>query len=67
MFDDLDDEKTMENLYGLVAIHAYNDGTYVIRTSMDMAETHELIQTALQDIEDGDLEGIDDFDSGHLH
>lgn len=57
----IEDDENIENIYGIIGITAYNDGTYVIRTSMGLQETHELIINALQDLEDGDLEGMEDF------
>lgn len=50
-----------ENLYGLVALEAYKDGTYIIKTSMDFDETYQLVLDALRDLEDGTLEGLEDF------
>ena len=56
------DDENEENLFGIVAITAYNDGTYTIRTSMDYGETLQLVYDAMRDLEDGTLEGIGDFD-----
>jgi hypothetical protein len=59
-----DDKDLDENLYGMVVLRAFKDNTYSIETSMDLEESYQLILDALRDLEDGTLEGLDEFEFG---
>jgi hypothetical protein len=59
-----DDKDLDENLYGMVVLRAFKDNTYSIETSMDLDESFQLLIDCVQDLEDGTLEGLDDFQEG---
>jgi hypothetical protein len=59
-----DDKDLDENLYGMVVLRAFKDNTYSIETSMNLEESFQLLIDCVQDLEDGTLEGLDDFQEG---
>ena len=60
----MEDEKDLENLYGMVVLRAFKDNTYSIETSMSLDESFQLLIDCVQDLEDGTLEGLDEFEEG---
>jgi hypothetical protein len=59
-----DDKDLDENLYGMVVLRAFKDNTYSIETSMSLDESFQLLIDCVQDLEDGTLEGLDEFQEG---
>jgi hypothetical protein len=59
-----DDKDLDENLYGMVVLRTFTDNTYSIETSMSLDESFQLLIDCVQDLEDGTLEGLDDFQEG---
>ena len=61
----MDDDKDLdENLYGMVVLRAFKDNTYSIETSMSLDESFQLLIDCVQDLEDGTLEGLEEFEEG---
>jgi len=58
--DDYDYEDE-ENVVGSVLITAFNNNTYMIRTSMDINETTQLVVDAGDDLIEGNLDGMESF------
>jgi hypothetical protein len=59
-----EDKDPDENLYGMVVLRAFKDNTYSIETSMSLDESFQLLIDCVQDLEDGTLEGLEEFEEG---
>ena len=59
-----DNKDPDENLYGMVVLRAFTDNTYSIETSMSLDESFQLLIDCVQDLEDGTLEGLDEYEEG---
>jgi hypothetical protein len=59
-----EDKDPDENLYGMVVLRAFTNNTYSIETSMSLDESFQLLIDCVQDLEDGTLEGLEEFEEG---
>lgn len=69
MKDDNYDYEDEDNVIGAVTLIAYNNDTYIIKTTLNAEETVQLVVDVGDDLLEGVVEGMEDFarQGGSLH
>lgn len=61
MKDDNYDYEDEDNVIGAVTLIAYNNDTYIIKTTLNAEETVQLVVDVGDDLLEGVVEGMEDF------